>query len=92
MLYANDGPTPIYVGGKLIPAGTARPVDPALIPPPPVAAEEPAADAGDTEQPTPEPASSMASDPGDDGETPIQTDEPPPADAQATEKASRKKA
>lgn len=52
MLYLNEGPTPIYVGSKLIPAGEARDVDPALIPRPPVAtAEDPTPDAAVTEQP-----------------------------------------
>ncbi len=33
MLYRNDGKTARYIGGKLIPPGQAREVDPTLIPP-----------------------------------------------------------
>lgn len=92
MLYLNEGPTPIYVGGRLIPPGVAREVDPALIPRPPVAtAEDPASDADDTEQPTQEPDPSIASDPGADGSTPIPTDDALPADDPSA-KSGRKRA
>lgn len=56
MLYLNEGPTPIYVGGRLIPPGVAREVDPALIPRPSVAtAEDPAPEPEPTPEPEPAP-------------------------------------
>lgn len=49
MLYLNEGSSAIYVGGRLIPAGQARDVDPARIPRPPEPEPEPAP------EPEPEP-------------------------------------
>lgn len=58
MLYANEGPTAVYIGGVLIRPGEAREVDPSRIPPPPALPEP-----GPEPEPEPEPVPATADPP-----------------------------